>query len=370
MAKVISTPPRPTRIEIPPSPNRSLPSAPAARKSVERRKSSFVSSETVAASVLVFQDHVMRWGTKAESNIWEMWVKSILAVAAVAAVVGVSNQSAVAAILFAKSSLVMEGRFSDQIVGHGPDVIFIPGLAASRQTWKATAERLMGHFRIHLIQVAGFAGESARANAQGPVLVPTADAIDAYLVKQHLTPAVVVGHSLGGTMLLYLAETHGADLKKGFIVDALPFYPRLIRGPKATPESMKPLADAIRADRSKMTDAQMVQFTASMARVQSDRDMIAVWRRASDPSAVANALADDLTIDLRPRLAHISVPLTLIYPDYAPIGTPAGTTDKIYRNAYATAPHMTFVRAVNSLHFIMFGQPAQFDAALDVFLAN
>ncbi|MDR3528677.1 MAG: alpha/beta hydrolase [Rhizomicrobium sp.] len=299
-----------------------------------------------------------------------MSVKSILTVAAVTLIIASSTQAAAASKLFAGSRLATEDRFSDEIIGHGPDVIFIPGLASSRETWKATAERLKDRFRIHLIQVAGFADEPARANAQGPVLVPTAEAIDTYLVKQHLTPAVVVGHSLGGTMLLYLAEHHSADLKKGFIVDALPFYPRLIGGPQATPESMKPLADTIRNDRSQMTDAQKAQFMASMATAQSDRDVIAGWRQASDKSAIANGTADDFTLDLRPGLANISAPLTLIYPDYARLGTPSGTSDKIYRDAYAAVPHITFVRADNSLHFIMFDQPSQFDGALEAFLAD
>ena len=101
--------------------------------------------------------------------------------------------------MFADSKLVVRDRFSDEVVGNGPDLIFIPGLNSSRTTWRVSAERLRSHYRLHLIQVAGFAGEAARANATGEVLVPTAEAIDAYLVEQKLTPAVLIGHSLGGT---------------------------------------------------------------------------------------------------------------------------------------------------------------------------
>jgi hypothetical protein len=46
--------------------------------------------------------------------------------------------------LFADSRIVVRDRFSDEVVGKGPDVVFIPGLASSRATWKATAERLRG----------------------------------------------------------------------------------------------------------------------------------------------------------------------------------------------------------------------------------
>jgi pimeloyl-[acyl-carrier protein] methyl ester esterase len=266
---------------------------------------------------------------------------------------------------------VTRDRFSDEIVGAGPDLVFIPGLASSRDTWKAAAARLESHYRVHLIQVAGFAGEPARANASGPVLVPTAEAIDAYLVEQHLTPAIVIGHSLGGTMTLYLAEHHPANLKKAMLVDALPFYATLMTGPSATAESMKPTADAFRANPAiAMNGPRYDQMLNGMATAQADKDTIRIWGKASDPSVVANAVADDLTLDLRPGVAQIATPITLLYPDYAPLGAPAGSTAAMYHAVYAAAPGVKLVPITNSLHFIMLDQPAQFDAALDAFLAQ
>lgn len=265
---------------------------------------------------------------------------------------------------------VVRDRFSDQIVGQGPDLVFIPGLASSRDTWKATAERLKAHYRLHLIQVAGFAGEPARANGQGPVVVPTAEAIDAYLLEQHLAPAIVIGHSLGGTITLYLAEHHPADLKKALIVDSLPFYSTLMFGPNATVAQVQPVADAIRSGKSKMTDAQRAQMMASMAMAPADKAMIEGWSKASDPSTVPNALADDMTLDLRPGLAAITTPITLVYPDYAPLGAPKGTSDAMYHATYAAMKTMTYAPVSNSLHFVMLDQPAQFNAALDAFLAQ
>lgn len=273
--------------------------------------------------------------------------------------------------LFADSQLVTQDRFGDEIVGRGPDVVFIPGIASSRETWKATADRPKDRYRLHLIQVAGFAGEPARVNASGPVLVPTAEAIEAYLVAQHLTPATVVGHSLGGTMVLYLAEHHAGDLKKGMMVDALPFYAALFGGPNATVDSISPMAEAIRNGKSKMSGDQEMMMLASMATSQSDQDRIAAWGKATDKSAVTNAMADDLLLDLRPGLAKITTPLTLLIPDDTSLGRPPGSTEAMYRDLYAAAAtHMTFVPIANSRHFAMFDQPAQFNAALDAFLAQ
>ena len=61
--------------------------------------------------------------------------------------------------LFPDSKLVPGDRISVEVVGRGPDLIFVPGLASSRDTWRATAERLKGRYRLHLVQVAGFAGD-------------------------------------------------------------------------------------------------------------------------------------------------------------------------------------------------------------------
>jgi len=272
--------------------------------------------------------------------------------------------------LYADSQLAVRDRFSDEIVGTGPDLVFIPGLASSRATWKATADRLKDHYRLHLIQVAGFAGEPARANAAGPVLVPTAEAIDSYLQEQHLTPATLVGHSLGGTMILYLAIHHGADLKKAMVVDALPFYAVLMAGPNATAESMQAMAGGIRAGKSKMSDPQRAQMLASMATAQSDKDTIFAWGKASDDSTVDNAMADDLTLDLRPDIAKITTPITLLQPDYTSVGAPPGSTHAMYVAAYAAAPSVKVVEIANSVHFIMLDQPAAFGAALDTFLSQ
>ena len=275
--------------------------------------------------------------------------------------------------LFADSRLVVRDRFSDEIVGKGPDLVFIPGLASSRVSWKATAERLRGHYRLHLIQIAGFAGEPARANAAGDVLIPTAEAIDAYLVEQKLTPATVIGHSLGGTTSLYLAEKHGDHLKKALMVDALPFFGGM-QDPKATSESVAPQAaknrDAMMNSKGQTTAAQLEPQMKAMSKDPATVRMISEWGAVSDRHVVAQAMYDDLTLDLRAGLPSIKTPMVLVHPDNVPLGVPAGMMEKIYPALYAQAPTVKIVLVANSLHFVMLDQPEAFNAALDAFLAQ
>ena len=290
------------------------------------------------------------------------------AVLAVAVSLGAAKAGDSPTRLYADSTIVSKDRFSDEIVGSGPDLIFIPGLASSRATWKATADRLKGKYRLHLLQVAGFAGEPVRGNASGEVLVPTAEAIDAYLVEQHLTPATLIGHSLGGTMALYLAERHGDHLKKILLVDALPLFAMVMAGPSASVEAVKPIADRFRATTTAAPNPE--RMIVNLVTAPADVAMVVAWSVASDPGVVNRAVADDLTLDLRPGLPGIAVPVTVLYPDAVRPGAAPGSTDRLYQDAYAPVHNRTTVGIDNSRHFIMLDQPAQFDAALDAFLKS
>lgn len=275
--------------------------------------------------------------------------------------------------LFTDSTLVVRDRFSDEVVGRGPDLVFIPGLSSSRATWKATAERLRGRYRLHLIQVAGFAGEPARGNASGEVVIPTAEAIDAYLVERKLSPATAIGHSLGGTMLLYLAQKHPEHLKALFIVDALPFLGGM-RDPGATAESVRPQAermrDAMLAARGQATAAQLEPQMRAMSKDPAVRRTIAEWGVASDRTVVARAYYEDMILDLRPGLAAVRTPTVLLHPDNTPLGVAPGVMEGVYRGLYAPAPGVKVKLVDNAQHFIMLDQPQAFAEALDAFLAQ
>jgi len=274
--------------------------------------------------------------------------------------------------LFADSKLIVRDRISIEVVGAGPDLILVPGLDSSRQTWRHTAERLRGRYRLHLVQVAGFSGEPARANATGRILAPTAEAIDAYIVEARLAPAVYVGHSLGGTMGLYLAQHHPEHLKKVLLVDSLPFYGVLMGGPTATAETVKPIADRMEAMMSAPASpaSDPTAMLASMVKDQEGLKAVIGWSKTSDRSVGGRAMADDVTLDMRAGLPTMQTPITLVYPFDPATGVPLAQWDALYASQFTAVPHKTLVRVDDSRHFVMFDQPARFDAALDAFLAG
>ena len=63
----------------------------------------------------------------------------------------------------------VSSRISVVTRGRGPDIVLIPGLAAHRDVWTGVAGQLDRRYRLHLVQVKGFAGFAPGANANGPL---------------------------------------------------------------------------------------------------------------------------------------------------------------------------------------------------------
>uniref|UniRef100_UPI0025E71675 alpha/beta fold hydrolase n=1 Tax=uncultured Brevundimonas sp. TaxID=213418 RepID=UPI0025E71675 len=93
------------------------------------------------------------------------------------------------------------------------------------------------------------------------------------------------------------------------------------------------------------------------------------WQ-GGDRRVLAQALYEVMTVDLRPRLADVRVPVTVAYgwsPDEA---SARSRTDALFRAAYARLPTpATFERIEGAEHMVMIDQPTRFLAAVDRFLA-
>ena len=128
-------------------------------------------------------------------------------------------------------------RLSVQVIGSGPDVILIPGFASSREVWRPLAERLSATHRVHLVQLAGFAGEPW-SHGDSPFVQPVIDALAAYVQQAGLDRPAVIGHSMGGLSALMLAQQHPDLVGRVMSVDSLPFFSALY-GPTATARALR-----------------------------------------------------------------------------------------------------------------------------------
>lgn len=280
------------------------------------------------------------------------------------------------AVLVCISIAAFADSWSDRITvtvrGHGPDVVLIPGMTCSSAVWDATAAHLEGHYRLHLIQVDGFAGTQAQANAQGPVVQPTVDAIDAYIKANKLKSPKVIGHSLGGTMGMMLALQHPGDVSALMIVDAFPFTGIMVGADDVTEAGKK--AARMREDTLKESEEHYAsdekKFLRILVKSPDGREVATQWAVASDKAVVAQASYDDMTTDLRPQLQNIKIPVTILYPWDSKSPYSQVQTDWFYQQNYAELPNKTFARIDDSYHFIMLDQPEAFLAQVDKFLGS
>ncbi|MFY9994977.1 MAG: alpha/beta hydrolase [Leclercia sp.] len=262
-------------------------------------------------------------------------------------------------------------RIAVQTQGSGTDVILIPGLASSRDVWADLASGLRRNHRIHLVELAGFASTPAISNPEGKVLAPAVDAIAEYIRAQHIKSPVIIGHSLGGELALMLGSRHPDLVGRLMIVDALPFYTLMI-DPAATSETAARHATATRDWLLAQSPEQIVTYQntaiARLAKTEAVRPALVAASINSDRKTVADAVYELMITDLRPELGRIKAPIEIVYAYDSLFGIPAASVDAMYRQAYASAPHIHFTRIDDCFHFIMLDQPERFSRAVETFL--
>ncbi len=267
------------------------------------------------------------------------------------------------------------GRFHVRIDGpEHPvgDVILIPGLSSSPEVWDGLTEQLKGRYRVHRIHVQGFAGAPAEANAEGPVSAPVAEDIARYIREQGLEKPAVIGHSMGGTIGMMLAARHPDSVGKLMVVDMIPFMGGMFGGASATPESVAPMGEMIYQGMANSSREQWLAESSasitSMINTEAQRAGPLEAGATTDQKVAASAFRELVVTDLRPELANITAPTTVLYVKFNDARMTPEITDGIYRASFATLPGATLKRIDDSAHFIMLDQPAAFAAEVNAFL--
>ncbi|MFC7377675.1 alpha/beta fold hydrolase [Brevundimonas sp. GCM10030266] len=262
-------------------------------------------------------------------------------------------------------------RITVQTRGRGPDLILIPGLASTADIWRATADRLAGRYRLHLVSVRGFGDLPAQANAEGAVLGAVAGEVLRYITESRLNRPAVIGHSMGGQIGLRLASDWPWAVGRLMTVDSSPFFAALI-SPQATAGDVRPIAQVA---------YQAIQFLGDEALKAQGRELgvelggaadslfSGIGWQGGDRQVLAQSLYEVMTIDLRPRLPRITAPVTVVYGWSPDRNSPRGHADGLFRGAYAQlASPAVFERIEGAEHMVMIDQPTRFVAAVDRFM--
>lgn len=245
-------------------------------------------------------------------------------------------------------------RIAVTVRGAGRDVLLIPGLASGPGIWNGVLGAMPG-YRFHLVQVRGFAGLAADANASGPLVQPLADEIARYITVSGLKRPAIVGHSMGGTLAMMVGLKGVAG--RAMVVDMLPAGAAIVGG---TASGLGFLADQLGG---------YLTGTVAGRRYLAQIVGQAPGARGSDPEVIANALRDLANIDLGPQLARLSIPLEIVYAVGADREQAAVITSR-FRSAYAPKKDAVLRAIGPSGHMVMADQPARFQAALGAFLKD
>ncbi|HWD38595.1 MAG TPA: alpha/beta hydrolase [Fimbriimonas sp.] len=260
--------------------------------------------------------------------------------------------------------------FAVRVVGHGAPMILIPGLACGGDVWNSTVDHYKDHFTCYVLTLPGFAGQPP---IEAPVLPQVRDQIVAYIHDHHLKKPVIVGHSLGATLALWVAATSPDSVGKVVAVDGAPWLPAL-QFPNASLEIATKQADALRktmaSEGHERFVAGMRQSLQSMITSPNDVDWMLQSCESSDPKTVGEAMYELYSTDLRPEMKKIRAPV-LMLAEGAYFTTPAirEAATKSYEAQIHDIPQHTLKMSKAARHFIMLDDPSFFFAEIDAFLS-
>jgi esterase len=135
----------------------------------------------------------------------------------------------------------------------GPPVVILHGLLGSARNWSSLAKQLGATRRVFALDLRN---HGASPWADEMTYDQMAGDVRAFLHRQGLAPAAVIGHSMGGKVAMRLALGHGEQVLRLVVVDVAPVAYR--RGFNAYVEAMRAL-DLSRISRRSEADALLAE---------------------------------------------------------------------------------------------------------------
>ncbi|MBA2538386.1 MAG: alpha/beta hydrolase [Deltaproteobacteria bacterium] len=245
--------------------------------------------------------------------------------------------------------------FTAEVTGKGRAVLLIPGLGCPGSVWTQTAAHLGKTHEVHTLSLAGFAGAKP---IDRPIPSAVKDDVIAYIKQHALVKPVIVGHSMGGFVALWIAEAAPDLIGPVIVVDS---GPTLGGGDPDMVPYAKAKRDAYKTMTSKMFAATIRERFSPMFSDPKKREheaiLVAVTK--SDQRAYADAFYEISTVDLRPQLAKVTAPTLLILADGKIVKAIREQMKPVKQHEIAVLP---------TRHFVMHDDFAGFSKALDRFL--
>jgi pimeloyl-ACP methyl ester carboxylesterase len=274
-------------------------------------------------------------------------------------------------LLVAADNPAAHPSFSVTVTGKGRPLLLIPGLTCPGAVWDETVARYQKQYQCHVVSLAGFGGQPAQAATPEYLLQTVRDELLTYIKTQKLNRPIVVGHSLGGFLGLWMSTTAPEAIGPLVIVDSLPFL-AAVQNPSMTAEAATPMAEGMRQQMlgGKMPVAAQRQMVAGLMTDTARISQATRWGQASDSRTVAQAMYNLYTTDLRADLGRIQQPTLVLgaWAAYKAYGSTKESTRAIFAQQYAKLPQHRIEMSEAGKHFLMWDDTAWFFTQTDAFL--
>jgi pimeloyl-ACP methyl ester carboxylesterase len=234
--------------------------------------------------------------------------------------------------------------------GEGPPMIFIPGLGSPGEVWTETVQHLEDRYECHVLTLSGFAGRPPIAE---PLSAAVRRALTRYIRSRRLERPIIVGHSMGGFIALWLAVSFPENIGAVIIVDA---------GPALSGD-----LEEAKLLRSRWVDASDEEFArqarymySGMASDPKRLEAISTLAAKSDRRTIGDAIYEMMITNLTDRMSEIRAPALFVLAD--------GPFQHRIRKQVEDVSDKEIIVVPRARHFVMNDAPKQFFEIVDAFL--
>ncbi len=246
-----------------------------------------------------------------------------------------------------------------QVLGDGPDLVFLHGFLGGSDNWRRVAKRWQATYRCTLLDLPN--------HGQSPVMDPItyiemADSVAHYCDAHAMTDLTVLGHSMGGKCAIQWANRANHRIQKLIIVDIAP-----IDYPPHHDLILDTLAGMAGQYYSRLDDIQTL-----LAKAGLDSMMAMFLTKCFKKGEAGYSLQIPIT-SLRANypaiMAQPAIHETIDVPTHVITGADSSYVDEQGRAAYhASFSNVTFHEVPAASHWVHAANPVGFDAILSTLL--
>lgn len=254
------------------------------------------------------------------------------------------------------SAVAQEKSLQVEITGKGNPILLFPGFSCTGKVWSATVKELSKTHECHVFTFAGFGTVPA---IESPWLETIKNDITNYVTRKKLQKPTIIGHSMGGSLALWVASENPNTYKQLIIVDGLPSIGALMI-PDFSSDKVSydnPFAkQQLEMDKTAF-NKMATQMAAGMTLTKEKQPTLISWMEQADRKTYVYGYIDLMKLDLRERIKNIQIPVTIMA---AVSFYPKPQVEELYTKQYQKLANKNIIYVENSAHFIMFDQAEWF----------